>query len=505
MNIQSALKEWETFGLFSLDPKTIAKDFAGTIAHFTLNDFLSGNCKEFRPIDLLARMSIYGDNDPAAEASAALYQIIIEGLCNDFSSHGIACCNKVILRILSLISKTPQGQGVEQLLNRFGYTDETLLDRYSHLQEELALPDSARKHVRKLLILSRVTIGADIVITSPMVHRLSRAFPDSELVLIGPHHLAQLFNRISNLRFHEISYHRFGDIFEKTTAWPKIHALVQQECSGCGEHEILLFDPDSRYTQLGMLPLIDLRDTYYFPSRRDLENQSNPSLSTQVNLWLDQIINDTHFCHPRVSFREEHMDQATSFMNKIPGNTTRSITINLGVGGNENKRIPSPFEEKLLLSLLENKNTFILLDSGHSPESAIHVHGLLDMVRNHGFPSDFVTEEELGDKTITFSNGVMGFRGSIGAIGALIEKSNGFFGYDSCCQHLAAAVGTPAVIAFAGAPNERFLHRWRPLSKYGTVKVFPVENSHELTQSEIRILVEKIAVSLHDSMEIHQE
>jgi ADP-heptose:LPS heptosyltransferase len=37
-----------------------------------------------------------------------------------------------------------------------------------------------------------------------------------------------------------------------------------------------------------------------------------------------------------------------------------------------------------------------------------------------------------------------------------------YVGYDSACQHLAAALGVPVIDIFAGHRSPRMLERWRP-------------------------------------------
>ena len=195
-------------------------------------------------------------------------------------------------------------------------------------------------------------------------------------------------------------------------------------------------------------------------------------------------------------FKDETLQAAQTFIAGLPASSLL-IIINLGVGRNENKRIPEPFETELLLSLLTRKDTLILLDSGSAAESLMRVKRLLATVQQRSVPTEFFSEKELSTKTIPFNHGVVGFKGSIGSIGALISKAHGFIGYDSSCQHIAAAVGTPSVIAFAGAPNQRFQERWRPFSPAGTSQTFMIENIAALDPEAIHLLAQQMTVDLH--------
>jgi ADP-heptose:LPS heptosyltransferase len=47
---------------------------------------------------------------------------------------------------------------------------------------------------------------------------------------------------------------------------------------------------------------------------------------------------------------------------------------------------------------------------------------------------------------------------------ALIGASDLYVGYDSAFQHVAAALGIPAIDVFVNPPNATFARRWRPHS-----------------------------------------
>jgi ADP-heptose:LPS heptosyltransferase len=48
----------------------------------------------------------------------------------------------------------------------------------------------------------------------------------------------------------------------------------------------------------------------------------------------------------------------------------------------------------------------------------------------------------------------------IGEMAALIAHSDEYIGYDSACQHIAAAARTPVLTIFAGSNNMDFVRRW---------------------------------------------
>jgi len=496
LDLQTATIEWRR-----LFPNTQSyanpKQLTDEIASFFLSTITPTGQADLRPINLLCKLSESSNPELAESATESLYNTIIEKLCDDFSTQGINAANQVLVRMLFNVRDTKRGEQLKQLLATLGICHQSnLLDRYERLRHPTPIGIAQRCKVRKIILLSRVTIGADVVILGVLTRRLREAFPAAELVLIGPAHLEEILHGLPTTRFHCFEYRRFGAMPDKICVWPLIYDIVQDERSGYLNDELLLFDPDTRLTQLGLLPLIEEVSTYYFDSRREPGNGNESSLAVLVNQWLDIILPGTFFCNPTLLFKDETLQAAQTFIAGLPASSLL-IIINLGVGRNENKRIPEPFETELLLSLLTRKDTLILLDSGSAAESLMRVKRLLATVQQRSVPTEFFSEKELSTKTIPFNHGVVGFKGSIGSIGALISKAHGFIGYDSSCQHIAAAVGTPSVIAFAGAPNQRFQERWRPFSPAGTSQTFMIENIAALDPEAIHLLAQQMTVDLH--------
>jgi ADP-heptose:LPS heptosyltransferase len=140
----------------------------------------------------------------------------------------------------------------------------------------------------------------------------------------------------------------------------------------------------------------------------------------------------------------------------------RIIVANFGVGANPRKRVGRRLEEELLLTLLQEPKTIILLDKGFGDEESDYTNTVMNTVKGHGHP---VVNASLGSgDNLNFGRGLIGIQSGIGEIAALIEKSDEFIGYDSACQHIAAALGTPCITIFAGSNNMRFIRRW---SAYG--------------------------------------
>ena len=457
----------------------------------------SGAVVDLGHVDALCGLTL--DDRSAAAALAALYGRIVEPLCDDFSAAGVRICNLVLRRLIDFVRHRAEGSGMHARLLALGFADSAALGhRYERLLRPPVIADQARERVRKVLVLSRVTVGADIVINSVMVQRLLSALPSAEIVLVGPAHLPQLFAGLDRVRCLHLPYERNGSLVQKLVVWESLEALLRGEGEGYAAGELRLVDPDSRLSQLGLLPLLAEEETCYFPSRLNPDPARNLSLNELVNGWLDCLLGTTAWQPPKVFLPAAAQRQGEAFLERLrQGGCRHLVVINCGVGGDDAKRLGEPFESMLPLALLSRlADTIVILDSGCACDEKERVRGQLASYREMGINADFVEEGELADRRIGYSHGVVGFHGSIGAIGGLIAGADVFFGYDSCCQHLAGALATPSVIVFAGAPNQRFAARWRPYDATGQTVVIPVADKAALDDDGVAALVERTATAM---------
>jgi hypothetical protein len=247
------------------------------------------------------------------------------------------------------------------------------------------------------------------------------------------------------------------------SSWQLVLNIVKQELTACALENIILIDPDSRLSQLGVLPLIPEQNYYFFDSRSDISFASNMSMAQLTNSWITGVTGEDDFRYPRVWPRSSNLAKAARLYEEIKINGARRIiAINLGVGGNQRKKVGRIFEKELLLSLLHEPDTVIILDKGLGEEEFENSDWLLESVREHGFAAtnlDFGTPLDSGIRS-----GVIGMQTRIGEIAAIIAKSDEYIGYDSACQHIAAAQDIPCLTIFAGSNNMRFIRRWSAFS-----------------------------------------
>jgi ADP-heptose:LPS heptosyltransferase len=141
--------------------------------------------------------------------------------------------------------------------------------------------------------------------------------------------------------------------------------IIQQELANCPLENTILVDPDSRLSQLGVLPIIAPEHYYFFDSRSDVAFADNVAMAQLTNAWLKKITENDDFRYPAVWLLPDPIQRANRLCKRLKDNGTRRIiAINFGVGGNPRKKVGQLLEQELLLSLLQEPNTVIVLDKG---------------------------------------------------------------------------------------------------------------------------------------------
>jgi len=364
----------------------------------------------------------------------------------------------------------------DRLLSRLGFqTDDQLLDRWQAISSVSPLASELKNRVRKIIIPSRVSVGSDVVITSILLCRLLDYFPGADFILLGPRHLGEIFHDLDRVNHLLFEVNRYGNIFDRTLFWPAVYKIVSEEINGTDRDSIIIFDPDSRLTQLGLLPLAPDIKTCHFPSRSMPAAPDSPSLSSLTNNWLNRLLGSATVQYPKIKIASTKLEKAKVFCDKLKtAGCRRLILINLGVGDDERKRLPALCETGLLNRLLNLANTIIILDMGCGSEEKGRGEKVIASLAGTGHKTVTINEQEIPRYEIAFCHGILGISTSIGTLAALISQADCYIGYDSSGQHLANALEIPTISIFKGYPNERFIERWTPFSRSGLTTVIPV-------------------------------
>lgn len=393
-------------------------------------------------------------------AANALFGIVIERLCDDFEDLQTETYNRLISQVTGYLRTLPEGLELNRELQNFQLnSEEDLFQRVEALRlgRDVSIPPELKP--QKVLVLSRVTIGADVAITSIICQRVLQTFPYAEVAVIGDDKLRQLFASHPKIRVHALAYTRRGGLLERFNAWLQLLAVVRTEIEGSDPQSYLLLDPDSRLTQLGVLPLVAERNYRFFNSRGKPEYPATASISALTNLWLDWLFGRQEFCYPQVWLERTALNAAGEIIASVRlQQETNVITLNLGVGGNARKRVPDTFEADLVLSLLAEAENFVILDLGFGSEERARSEAILQQAQRAGFQTQTAGFANLPG--IQAGTRLLGVECSVGEVAVLIANSDEFIGYDSACQHIAAALGIRTYTIFAGTNNARFIRRW---------------------------------------------
>jgi ADP-heptose:LPS heptosyltransferase len=284
-----------------------------------------------------------------------------------------------------------------------------------------AIPDK----VDTVYVLSRVTLGADIKIVSPILDAMKRRFPGARIVFVANRKSAELFEADARISHWEAAYPRTGPVSARIAFAGELAARLD------GENAIVV-DPDSRITQLGLVPIASPGRTFHFSSRSVGGETDN--LSDLVGNWLREtfeIEGNSYIAPKRAKAEGERPFAAMSF----------------GVGENEAKRVGGDLESRMLAELGKRFAT-IWVDRGAGGEEARRV-----------------TAAAGAAECVRF------WEGSFAGFASIISQSDLYVGYDSAGQHAAAAAGVPVISVFAGAPSDRFRHRWAAAGSGSTIQI----------------------------------
>jgi ADP-heptose:LPS heptosyltransferase len=339
--------------------------------------------------------------DPCGEA---LFGILVEGLADRFEP---ALC-EVYARLFShAVARVVEGVDGASLAARY---------------ERVRRPRPVAGEPHGIFVLSRVTLGADVAVTSVLLDAAKRRFPRAQVVFVGPRKNYELFAGDAHVHHLEVDYRR-GGLRQRLTVWEDLKRLLAAP-------DGVVIDPDSRLTQLGLLPVCAEERCHLFDSRA-YGGASGRNLPELAAAWALETFG-VHGAKPYIALGDRAARRG------------EHIAVSLGVGENQAKRIPDPFEEELL-RLLASTGAPLWIDKGAGGEEAERV--------------ERAVERAGADATATL------FEGPFAGFAAIIAGSRLYVGYDSAGQHVAAAAGVPLISVFAGFPAPRMFERWRPVGE----------------------------------------
>jgi hypothetical protein len=432
---------------------------------------------------LLAEMGTLEEPCLSEPGQRATFPLLVEQLSDSFDPQACHLYDRAFAQMISICRALAKGRELDAGLRRFGLqTEADLLKRKEQLRQKGPWRDTAaQRAVRKVLVLSRVTLGADVAVTSVVLQKARGSFPAAERVLLGPAKLPELFGGDPALRIRNVAYPSGGTLLERLASWQDVLAAVEEEIWGLPPHEYVLLDPDSRLLQLGMLPALTEDRGYFFFESRLYGANTDRSISEMALDWLNETLGGQDHLLPQVWLRELASATGHQICRRLrEGGAQFVVAVSLGVGGNESKRLPDPFEERLLLSLLHG-GCAVLLDKGSGEEELARANRLVSAVQGQGWsvkPVEATSVQALRAHNDTLGCRLATWQGGIGIWSGLIAASDQFIGYDSAGQHIAAALGVPTIDIFARSASPLFQRRWRPTGT-GAFRIVVAEGKSE--------------------------
>ncbi len=410
----------------------------------------------------LARLAFCGDADIAAAASRTVFAEIVEWWSDQFEPN---LCDAYSAFMCEVLYAT--GSPVADALAESGYpTPADLARRYHRIRTGLQRAPLSRAQVKRVVVLSRVTLGADVAVTSTVIRAALSAFPNARVDLVAPEKNIALIGADTRVHGHPVRYVRDALLGDRLRSWLAVRTAVTESITHLDAAEWILVDPDSRLSQLGMLPIVDDRYCHFFESRSGLGG-STKSLGRLAAQWCGatwQIDADQIMPFARISATADGLARALGARRG-----QRVATVSFGVGGKESKRLGAGFEDSLLESL-RNRGYCVVLDCGAGKAEADET-----AARFRAFAGSKLHRDERDAAEAELAE-LITWKGSLAGLGQLISCSDVYIGYDSAAAHLAAACAVPVVSVFAGAPSDRFRMRWTPFGP-GQVRVIPAGRS----------------------------
>ncbi|MEK6321391.1 MAG: glycosyltransferase family 9 protein [Acidobacteriota bacterium] len=468
----------------------------GTVSEQLVAEFLS----EYRSsggylrghVARLAELAASEDEQVAEPATRSVFTSLVEQLADSFEPGAVNVYNRAFAQVIQACRRNPGAAPLDDNLERFGLqSEEDLIARAETLRRVSPLPLTHEwaQRMRRVIVLSRVTLGADVAITSVIIERMKQSFPEAEIVLVGGRKASELFGGDRRLQFKEITYRRAGTTMQRLLSWIGLLKAVRDLTRELGHAEYLIVDPDTRLTQLGLLPITGEGDSseggpllrpdhLFFPSR-EYGSSTTRSLSELTSTWLDEVLSAKMTTYPQACLNGGDLQSASRVVQAIRRSRSGPIvTLNFGVGETPAKRIGDEFEQSLVSTLIRHGTT-VILDKGAGQEEierADRVIAAATQIELDGRHARVVEmrEQNLTSQPDKLDAELVVWDGRIGMLAALIGQSDLYVGYDSAGQHIAAALGVPCIDVFAGFSSARMLERWRPTGKAET-RVVAVE------------------------------
>ncbi len=437
-------------------------------------------------------LALQADPDVSAAGTSLLFTGVVERLADTFVPRDRRALEQVLARVVTRVRSLPQGRMLDARLAAWGLVDETdLLTRVDRVAQSNDRQSGPGADVGLVFVLSRVTLGADILLTTSVLQTAARKFPDADIVFVGdPKHAQLLIGDIERARVIDAGYGRRQVVTRRILAWLSlVDAMEEAVTARPRGTRYLVIDLDSRLLQSGVLPAMPPADEptdYHFwrgtvspETRRPAASQGEDVvrwLATRFGEDANEAVVSPRIC---LSGADDDFAETCRRQWKLEQGST-VVSVNLGVGGNEAKRVSdgsfgaSLFEQEVVRHLLLD-GASVIVDSGAGRTELRRAAEIANVARAEGFCVLGATERWMpanADSRRAVGRLLL-FEGSVARFAALVRLSDLYIGYDSLGQHIAGALGKNIITVFAGYASPLFVSRWKPMSA-GVVRTLEV-------------------------------
>ena len=426
--------------------------------------------------DHLADLADDADESISKKACAALFAQVVEVWNDRFEPAGRERYQRYFGRIAhrSCLRKAP----LAKALREDGVFD---ADAFLARAKAVSRISPAKYQPKCVLVPSRVTVGADVLLTSVLLQHLSRAWPEAKIILAGDAKLAGLFGGMDRLEIAPLSYQRRGPLSERLAAWLPLRQLVVDRQVDA------VFNPDSRLDQLGLLPL-GRTATYHLWQTLEPDPAHPKSLSEHLDTWCQKVIPSLGGpIAPRLFFDAKTQAIAARLGPALAAQAT--LAVKLDFGGNDLKGLPQEREIDILKAA-HAKGWRILLDRGFGAE---------EMARNEvltkalGLP--FADIDLDAPETQIPKTPLIRATASIAAWAAALSGCQKALAYDSAGHHLAAALDIPLVTIFTGHPHKNFPIAWQPRGR-GQIDLVIIPTEERAQAGHAQTVIDRLGTPL---------
>ena len=394
----------------------------------------------------LAERALAGE----AEAARALFGGVVEPLCDGFTAQGARACERVLAQVIDVARGAPACAPLAEALAAEGIDGERgLLARAGW---GVGVPVRAMAP-RRIAVLSRVTLGADLAVGVPLARALAARWPGAEVVLFGPETLRPVAEGIG-ARLVPATYGRREGLAARLNAWADLRAALRAEAEGLPVDGWLLVDPDTRLTQLGLLAPGPRAAYRRLPSRVS----GRGSLGAIARAWLRAAFDAGAVASP-LPLRPEDAAFSRRLRAAMTADGRRLVAVGFGTGGNPAKRVGPRFEAGIVGALVAAGHRVLLSRGVDAAERAV-IGALCASLAGGGTRVKHLPDGRALDPPGDAD--VVTWRADPGAFLAAVAAADAHVGYDSAGQHVAAALAVPTLTAFVTASGERHADRWSP-------------------------------------------